>query len=236
MTAPTSPKPTMPAECSVEGCERQGYGNGLCKMHWQRKARTGTTGEAGTRRGTYQRSETGICSLDGCARPHGKHGYCHMHAQRRIDTGNVGPVETIAPPPLPTCAEPGCDKKLGSRERTWCFEHGLVVKFWERVEITGACWLWRGTVINDYGRVAVGKRLIKAHRRAYELLVGPVPAGLVLDHLCAIKHCVNPDHLEPVTQGENARRGNTRQRHSTYRPNVEPHRTTHKPIDPREAA
>lgn len=47
----------------------------------------------------------------------------------------------------------------------------------------------------------------RAHRVAYELLVGPIPEGLVLDHLCRVRHCVNPDHLEPVTKRENERRG-----------------------------
>ena len=46
-----------------------------------------------------------------------------------------------------------------------------------------------------------------AHRFAYEMLVGPIPEGLDLDHLCRVRHCVNPNHLEPVTRSENLRRG-----------------------------
>lgn len=46
-----------------------------------------------------------------------------------------------------------------------------------------------------------------AHRIAYELVVGPIPEGLTLDHLCRVRRCVNPEHLEPVTMGENLRRG-----------------------------
>jgi hypothetical protein len=45
-----------------------------------------------------------------------------------------------------------------------------------------------------------------AHRRVYELLVGPIPEGLQMDHLCRVKRCVNPDHLEPVTGSENVLR------------------------------
>ena len=47
----------------------------------------------------------------------------------------------------------------------------------------------------------------RAHRAIYEEMVGPIPDGLVLDHLCSVRNCVNPEHLEPVTQAENARRG-----------------------------
>ena len=46
-----------------------------------------------------------------------------------------------------------------------------------------------------------------AHRIGYEQLVGPIPKGLELDHLCRVRHCVNPDHLEPVTHKENTLRG-----------------------------
>lgn len=48
-----------------------------------------------------------------------------------------------------------------------------------------------------------------AHRVAYELVVGPIPDGLQLDHLCKVRKCVNPAHLEAVTCGENIRRGDT---------------------------
>jgi hypothetical protein len=50
-----------------------------------------------------------------------------------------------------------------------------------------------------------------AHRLVYELLVGQIPEGLVIDHLCRNPRCVRPDHLEPVTQGENVRRGNLKE-------------------------
>jgi len=83
-------------------------------------------------------------------------------------------------------------------------------RFWARVEPTGFCWEWVGGLdTNGYGRVKVPDThaASKAHRVAYELLVGPIPGGLVIDHLCRNTRCVNPDHLEPVTSGENTRRG-----------------------------
>lgn len=70
------------------------------------------------------------------------------------------------------------------------------------------CWFWTGrTNRNGYGRVRLGKREPVAHRAMYEALVGPIPKGLVLDHICLRHHCINPSHLEPVTHAENTRRG-----------------------------
>ena len=70
------------------------------------------------------------------------------------------------------------------------------------------CWLWLGELNrNGYGRLSVGGRRAMAHRLAYELLVGPIAPGLVLDHLCRVRCCCNPAHLEPVTVRENTHRG-----------------------------
>ena len=69
------------------------------------------------------------------------------------------------------------------------------------------CWLWQRSKSRDgYGWASLKNRTKQAHRLVYELIKGPVPDGLVLDHLCRVRHCVNPDHLEPVTPGENVRR------------------------------
>nr|WP_202546322.1 HNH endonuclease signature motif containing protein [Streptomyces sp. SID2119] len=71
------------------------------------------------------------------------------------------------------------------------------------------CLLWTAHLKSSgYGEfTAYGRRNVPAHRFAYELLVGPIPSGLHLDHLCRERRCVRPDHLEPVTPGENVRRG-----------------------------
>lgn len=69
------------------------------------------------------------------------------------------------------------------------------------------CVLWLGHLCHGYGQVRDGKRLRLAHRAAYELANGPIPEGQFLDHLCRQTACINPRHLEPVTNAENIRRG-----------------------------
>jgi HNH endonuclease len=76
-------------------------------------------------------------------------------------------------------------------------------RFWTKVEKTETCWLWLASTDRDgYGRF--GRTL--AHRMAYELTVGPIPRELQIDHVCRVKRCVRPSHLEPVTSQENRRR------------------------------
>jgi hypothetical protein len=63
------------------------------------------------------------------------------------------------------------------------------------------CWLWQRCLsVGGYARVGGGRNL---HRLSYEIFVGPIPDGLHIDHLCRVKTCVNPAHLEPVTRHEN---------------------------------
>lgn len=82
----------------------------------------------------------------------------------------------------------------------------------EKIEYTDTCWLWTGSLgHNGYGIVAAweGERQVskRAHRFMYERVIGPIPDRLTLDHLCNVRRCVNPAHLEPVTIAENVRRG-----------------------------
>lgn len=71
----------------------------------------------------------------------------------------------------------------------------------------GGCWEWVGALAsNGYGSVSIGGKGYSTHRAAYTALVGEVPDGLQLDHLCRNKACCNPAHLEPVTGSENQRR------------------------------
>jgi hypothetical protein len=81
-------------------------------------------------------------------------------------------------------------------------------RLWPRVvEDARGCWIFQGAPSpNGYGMIWTdgGKRLV--HRVAYELIVGVIPAGLHIDHLCRVRMCVNPAHLEPVTCRENLHR------------------------------
>lgn len=82
-------------------------------------------------------------------------------------------------------------------------------RFWNKVDASGDCWLWIGATFTPkaYGQFRVGKRLVKAHRYAWEDLVGKIPPDMTIDHLCRVKLCVNPDHLEVVTASINSIRG-----------------------------
>lgn len=81
-------------------------------------------------------------------------------------------------------------------------------RFWANVDRSGSCWLWTGPISSTgYGGVQWQGRRANAHKVAYVMERGPVPKGLQLDHLCRVRRCVNPIHLEPVTNAVNTRRG-----------------------------
>lgn len=106
--------------------------------------------------------------------------------------------------------------------RSWqCHNHGMgqIIPTMERLERhirrePSGCWIWTAHLNKDgYGTTSDGLRSdgtfrrLSAHRLMYELLVGSVPDGLQLDHLCRVRSCCNPSHLEPVTCRENLMRG-----------------------------
>lgn len=84
-------------------------------------------------------------------------------------------------------------------------------RFWRKVQGPDplGCWTWAGSLNRaGYGQFTLrGPRNVMAHRYAYEALIGPIPDGLTIDHLCRNKACLNPWHLEPVPNGVNIRRG-----------------------------
>jgi hypothetical protein len=84
-----------------------------------------------------------------------------------------------------------------------------------RVDPDG-CWIWTGNQSDDgYGRIGISHNVsVRAHRAVYRELVGPIPDGLVIDHLCRVLLCVNPEHLDVVDSVENSRRGNGPQAHA----------------------
>lgn len=126
-------------------------------------------------------SSTRKCAVGGCEAPVLARGYCNAHYKKLWRYGS--------PTGSPTRPTP--------RER-----------FESKIHKTADCWEWGGTILNNgYGRFMVKKKTVLVHRYSYELYVGEVPEGLVIDHLCRNRRCVNPDHLEPVTNEENLFRG-----------------------------
>lgn len=131
------------------------------------------------------------------------------------------------------CCVEGCTEPVQARDRChthymrWYREQGsspwpsAEERFWAAVNMDGPlpdplslaagkgpCWLWAGgTNGRGYGRLSYEGIPVPAHAYSYRLLVGPIPDGLMPDHLCCVKLCVNPDHLEPVTNQENGLRG-----------------------------
>lgn len=82
-------------------------------------------------------------------------------------------------------------------------------RFWSKVDKTPTCWLWKACVLagphGGYGLFHDGTRVRRVHRFAYEVLIGPIPPGAFILHLCNVKLCVRPDHLKAGTHAENMR-------------------------------
>lgn len=94
-------------------------------------------------------------------------------------------------------------KSVEERLRSKVNEHGPL---WNGTH----CWLWKGKLTpKGYALLKVGTQMQRAHRVSYRLYVGIIPAELTIDHLCRIRHCMQPYHLEPVTQAVNVLRGNS---------------------------
>jgi hypothetical protein len=134
------------------------------------------------------------CSIEGCDHKHEAHDLCLMHYQRLLRHGDPlggGAFRTVHSGTV--------------EQRFWAKvnKDGPVPKHPE----LGPCWVWGAALERGYGAFGIGKRKVVAHRFAYELLVGAIPRSLTLDHLCRVRCCVNPAHLEPVTSVENVRRG-----------------------------
>lgn len=86
------------------------------------------------------------------------------------------------------------------------------------------CWLWQGSIApNGYGKLSVNNSPESAHRISYEIYKSKIEKGMHIDHLCRVRNCVNPDHLEMVTPGENFARGNHRNKMKTHCPQGHPY-------------
>lgn len=171
--------------CTIEGCEKPVVGRGWCRNHYTQWHKWGDPLADNTKR-------RGTCTIDDCEKPQKAHGWCETHYRRYQRRG-----------------DPNLAWEQGKYPRA-----SLSDRFWRRVQkgSPGECWLWIGMGNQDgYGMVVTaivnGKTTATmAHRFAYQELRGPIPEGFELDHLCRVRTCVNPDHLEVVTHAENIRR------------------------------
>lgn len=129
------------------------------------------------------------CSIPECNNAHKGHGLCNMHLKRLRKNGHTG------------------DPRKTTEQRFWekVNKSGSAHPF---ISSLGSCWEWTAAKSDGYGVVALpdgrgGWPTKRAHRYVWELLIGPIGVGLLLDHTCFNRACVNPDHLREVTNKEN---------------------------------
>jgi hypothetical protein len=129
---------------------------------------------------SHAKQEAAECQAPGCEKParHAGASYCPMHASRLLRRGTL---DDPRPSPLD--------------------------RFFLRVRQEGDCWLWTGQSTHGYGTFSLLNRKFRAHRWIYEQMRADIPPGLHLDHLCRQTLCVNPWHLDPVTNRVNVLRG-----------------------------
>ena len=126
-----------------------------------------------------------ICSVSDCHLPARSKGWCSKHYYRWYRRGD--PEITLRPHLI-----------IGTNAQ----------RFWGKVNKTENCWLWVASLNkNGYGQFKLNRKMVSAHRLSYQWLIGQIPADLQLDHLCRVRNCVNPAHLEPVTILTNSLRG-----------------------------
>lgn len=122
------------------------------------------------------------CSISECSRPYLCKGYCNLHYKR---------------------AKKGQDMNKSAK-----VVGNDIERFWSYVDKTDTCWLWNGRLNDErgYARLRIGRKFKYAHVYSYELAKEKPRKGTELDHLCRVRHCVNPAHLEPVTHKVNMER------------------------------
>ena len=177
---------SMNGICTVSQCAKTVFSREWCQQHYTRWLRHGDPL-------ADKRRVRGVCALPECSRAHDGNGWCRNHNERW--------------------------KKYGDPRGMSILRSSEHIRFWAKVDRHGSvpagkpelgrCWLWTGEVNNKgYGRFKRKSRGMEvAHRFSYVTAHGEVPDGLCLDHLCRVRNCVRPSHLEAVTLSVNVLRG-----------------------------
>jgi len=167
--------------CSFQGCGRPSLKKGFCGAHYQQhKAGKPLTP-------VRVRIPNGDCVFPGCGRKATARGLCSGHVAQQKSGRELSPIKHQrayrSPPDI-----------AGNIKHADCPTEGL----------KGPCHIWQGFVGPDgYGRTSFLNKNVMAHRAAWEQVNGPIPKGLVIDHICRVRSCCNPDHLRCVTQNIN---------------------------------
>lgn len=167
--------------CSVETCGRKPTCRGYCDTHYKRWLH-GRPLDAPLKRTSRKQKP---CTIEGCEGKQTALGLCgsHYHRQRKYGDPLAGPPFAV---------------KYASIEE----------RFWAKVDKSGDCWIWTAHLFHDgYGQFATKTngvtRTWRAHRISFEWSNGPIPDGMLIDHRCHNRACVNPDHLRLANRNQN---------------------------------
>lgn len=173
--------------CSLPDCDNPYRSKGYCQAHYSRLRLHGSPTGGAPRR---ERAAGLTCSVPECDREVRCKGICRIHYDRFHTYGRLEKAKRLTPD-----------------ERFWSHVAIGDVPPAPFVAVPGPCWEWAGAITSGgYGNIWHGGAYVPAHRVSYTLANGAIGDGLHIDHLCRVRHCVNPDHLEQVTTAENNRR------------------------------
>lgn len=170
--------------CSVDGCDDSVKSKKMCSKHYRRNKLHGDPNHLVR----YLKT----CTVGGCSKAHRSKGYCGKHYARWLKHGDPNVVLNR--------------QDMDEADRFW--ERVIESEIPEEDHSLGPCWIIEKAGSNGYSSFRpTGTRMsVSGHKYAYELMVSEVPDDLELDHLCRVRNCVNPYHLDPVTHQVNIQR------------------------------